>query len=341
MKQKLTDFFLHKLLLIFLSYLLISDAQASSSAWQETEHSAVRLISALKTLGSQKELKLGLEFKLKKGWKIYWRSPGDAGFPPEIDWTGSKNLMEAKLHWPAPKRFSVLGLETLGYTNNVILPISAQAITDKQRLNLNATVKYLTCKDICIPYDATLRLDLKAGKGAISDFFQSIDKYFAQVPKYGGAHGLKIKTLQAESSGKNLVLKITADSLTKFSKPDIFIEGPVGLIFTKPIIHLSNDKYRAVLTVRVKDFRESEKKYKEITENVNLTITLADGNRSEERSFTLTLPKTKIPSKLDEEKKGASLFLILLFSLIGGFILNFMPCVLPVLSLKLLSILQL
>ena len=154
-----------------------SKVQAAASQWQETENTAVRLISALQNLGASRNVKLGLEFKLKKGWKIYWRSPGDAGFPPKIDWTGSKNLMEAKLHWPAPERFSILEIETLGYKNHVILPISAKSISNKQGLNLSASVNYLACKEICIPYTALLGLDLETGNESASDFFHLIDKY--------------------------------------------------------------------------------------------------------------------------------------------------------------------
>ena len=97
-----------------------SKVQAAASQWQETENTAVRLISALQNLGASLNVKLGLEFKLKKGWKIYWRSPGDAGFPPKIDWTGSKNLMEANLHWPAPERFSILEIDLFFFKFNLL-----------------------------------------------------------------------------------------------------------------------------------------------------------------------------------------------------------------------------
>src|SRR3989338_385673 len=100
-----------------------SAATAAASPWQETEQSALRLIAATETTGDAETLRLGLEFKMKPGWKVYWRSPGDAGFPPEPDWSKSRNLKTATLKWPAPERFSVLGLETLGYHDEVVLPL--------------------------------------------------------------------------------------------------------------------------------------------------------------------------------------------------------------------------
>jgi suppressor for copper-sensitivity B len=87
-----------------------SDAsgEPAASAWHKTDQSALRLIAATETTGNAETLSLGLHFKLKPGWKIYWRSPGDAGFPPEPDWKGSENLKTAVIKWPAPERSSRL-----------------------------------------------------------------------------------------------------------------------------------------------------------------------------------------------------------------------------------------
>ncbi|MEN8195748.1 MAG: protein-disulfide reductase DsbD domain-containing protein, partial [Pseudomonadota bacterium] len=87
-----------------------SDASAAASAWTRNEHTSVRLISAASGVGQGREVRLGLQFRMKPGWKIYWRSPGDAGFPPQIAWTGSENVAGAIMNWPAPTRFSILGL---------------------------------------------------------------------------------------------------------------------------------------------------------------------------------------------------------------------------------------
>ena len=75
---------------------------ASASAWSRNDHASVRLVSATEATGTAETLRLGLQFDLAPGWKIYWRSPGDAGFPPRIDWSGSQNLGSADMRWPAP-----------------------------------------------------------------------------------------------------------------------------------------------------------------------------------------------------------------------------------------------
>src|SRR5665213_1149632 len=138
-----------------------------ASRWFVTDQGRVRLVAGENSVGAG-IVPLGLEFELKPHWKIYWRSPGDAGYPPGVDWRGSQNLRTATMGWPAPKRFSVLGLETVGYEGHVVLPIAATPAQAGRPLNLVAALRYLTCSEICVPYETRLALDLPAGDGAPS-----------------------------------------------------------------------------------------------------------------------------------------------------------------------------
>ena len=97
---------------------------AGAGPWFDTDQGSVRLISAVEAVGEREEIKLGLEFQLKPGWKIYWRSPGDAGFPPRPDWHDAENVAAAEIAWPAPERFTIFEMETLGYKDEVVLPLS-------------------------------------------------------------------------------------------------------------------------------------------------------------------------------------------------------------------------
>src|SRR5260221_9750226 len=89
-------------------------ADPAASAWFETEQGRVRLIAAAPQIGAADTLRLGLEFRLAPGWKIYWRAPGDAGLPPRLDWAGARNLPAAGIPWPAPPPLSAHGLPTIG-----------------------------------------------------------------------------------------------------------------------------------------------------------------------------------------------------------------------------------
>ena len=77
--------------------LFAAPSLGATSEWFEHEHGAFRLISANEGAGSGQTIDLGLQFRMKPGWKVYWRSPGDAGFPPEISWVGSTNFAGATM----------------------------------------------------------------------------------------------------------------------------------------------------------------------------------------------------------------------------------------------------
>ncbi len=85
-------------------------AADAASDWTSFEEGRVRLVSAAAAVGAAEDVRLGLEFELEPDWKVYWRAPGDAGYPPAIDWSGSENLAAAEMMWPVPARFEVLGL---------------------------------------------------------------------------------------------------------------------------------------------------------------------------------------------------------------------------------------
>ena len=98
-------------------------AQATADAatdWIDGPKADVRLISATTGVGDLRTIPLGVEVRLDEGWKTYWRSPGDAGIPPHVDWEGSANLSEAEFGWPAPVRFNYYDLETFGYEKGVV-----------------------------------------------------------------------------------------------------------------------------------------------------------------------------------------------------------------------------
>lgn len=131
---------LRRHLFLLLAALLIAAAGdraaasvAAASAWAETEHGAVRLIAAVTGVGSAAQVPAAVEFRMKPGWHIYWRSPGDAGYPPQVDWSRSDNLGAAVLRWPAPHRFSVLDLQTIGYSDRVTLPVEVSLLRRASR----------------------------------------------------------------------------------------------------------------------------------------------------------------------------------------------------------------
>lgn len=297
-----------------------------ASQWAETEQTAVRLIAATEAVGTTETIPLGIEFRLEKDWKIYWRSPGDAGFPPRPDWSGSENLAGATLRWPVPARFSVLGLETLGYEDAVVLPLAARLERPGKPLRLRTSIDYLTCKEICIPYTAELALDLPAGEARPSPFAHLINRFAVRVPGNGAAHGLSIQRVEAVGAGNAAALRVVSSAVSPFGAPDIFVEGPPELVFDRPDVLLEQAGHVAVATVGIHGLD----RLKQPLTQLPLTVTLADGPRGAER--------TVVPVAAANGGATVSLAVILGLALLGGLILNLMPCVLPVLSIKLLGV---
>lgn len=302
-------------------------AEGAASDWFETEQGRVRLVAAAAGIGdNDTAVRLGLEFRLAPHWKIYWRSPGDAGYPPRLDWTGSENLAAADAEWPAPTRFSVLGFETAGYADAVVLPIEARLVHPGEPLHLRLALSYLTCSEICVPYDTVLRLDLPAGSPAAAGggYAALIARWADRVPGDGRAAGLALAGA-ALAPGKHPTLDLRVRGDPPLRAADAFIEAPRGVSFGKP--RLSRDRGETVLHLPV----AGERGALDGLVGHPLAVTLVAGARS--------MSGTVVPA-MAAPQAGGALLPILALALLGGFILNFMPCVLPVLSLKLLGVIQ-
>ncbi len=299
----------------------------SESAWSRNDHASVRLVSSTEATGSAETLRLGLQFDLAPGWKIYWRSPGDAGFPPRVDWSGSQNLDSAALRWPAPMRFELFGLDTFGYGGEVVLPIDVRPLRAGEPVRLDAKVDYLVCETICIPYQAELTLALPAGPATPGPHAHAIDRFVARVPGDGAAAGLTIERVEW-NGGARPQLSVWARGVMPLAAPDVFVEGPQGWSFARPDVTLRDGGRHAVLRVPAR--REGAPPEANLA-GESVTITVVDGERAAERTLAVA-PGTAPASD------AAALLGVLALAVLGGLILNLMPCVLPVLSIKLLNV---
>ncbi|MBB4313184.1 protein-disulfide reductase DsbD family protein [Roseospira marina] len=324
-------------------------APPGTSAWAETPEGRVRLIAARGALNDAETARLGLQFEMKDDWKVYWRSPGDAGYPPTIDWTGSANLAGTEMLWPAPERFSVLGIQTLGYKHGVVYPIHATVADPSRGLRLAASVDYLTCAEVCIPRTVNLTMDLPAGPGAPTAHAHTINRAESAVPGDGAAHGLTLTEAVTETGPDGPVLRVTVRGEPPLTHPDLFIEGPEGSWFDPPTV-ASGDDGTTVLWAKAGGL--------ESLAGVPLTITVADGVRGLEAAvapdpvagphpLAAQAEPVAAGAAIPDPVRGAepaapvaagTLLGMVGFALLGGLILNLMPCVLPVLSLKVLGL---
>ena len=125
----------------------------------------VRLIPYTKSISPGETMAVALEEDIRPGWHTYWVNPGDAGAPTEIQWTLPSGWRTSSIEWPYPKKLPVGPLMDYGYEGDIWLPLKITApksATSGATAELTAAVRWLVCKEVCIPEDATLTLPLLA-----------------------------------------------------------------------------------------------------------------------------------------------------------------------------------
>ncbi|MCR8826084.1 protein-disulfide reductase DsbD domain-containing protein [Pseudosulfitobacter koreensis] len=108
----------------------------------------------------------GLDLQLKPGWKTYWRSPGDAGIPPQFDWSRARNVGSVAITWPTPHVFHQNGMRSIGYKDRVVIPLHIQPRSPGQPVRMRMQMDLGVCSEICVPYqlDFDTTLDAAAVK---------------------------------------------------------------------------------------------------------------------------------------------------------------------------------
>jgi suppressor for copper-sensitivity B len=308
---------MHKLLyaLVLIStFLNVNLSFSQESNIFEMDMVDVSLISTLTKIDND-NFYVGLEFNLKPGWKIYWRQPGDSGQPPKLDFKNSKNLKSYELQWPYPiKEFEAENILTNVYKNNVIIPIKISVIDISKTLYLNANLSFQVCKDICIPLETNLFLKLYSGVSEFTDRLHNFELALSKVPVEYQKTGIT-NILIKKKSKRSLIINI--ESAIKF---------PAGALE----IFLENDyNYIKILKISILENINNHIKAKIILET--------DVDRYE--NLDIILVKGDLVANAEDininDATYDSIILILLMAFLGGFILNFMPCVLPVITLKL------
>lgn len=205
-----------------------------ASPWQKDGHSAVRLLAGSR---SGAVLLGGVAFQLQPGWKTYWRTPGDSGVPPRFDFSKSDNVEAVTILWPAPKKFDDgAGGVSLGYHDQVVLPLRIVAKTIDKPVILRAAINYAVCEKLCIPVEANTEL---AFNSVASTEDSALFAALATVPKpanVGDPNPLTILDVRRE--GKD---QVVVDVASPNDRPvNLFVEGPTpdwGLPVPKLVEH--------------------------------------------------------------------------------------------------------
>jgi DsbC/DsbD-like thiol-disulfide interchange protein len=199
---------------------------ADASAWEQDTHSATRLIAGDGTrLAADGAWRAGVEIKLGRGWKTYWRYPGDSGVPPRFDFSGSSNVKAVNVLWPTPHRFRDASGESIGYTDQLIFPLHVLPQDPAKPVTLRMNLDYGVCEKLCVPVQAKAELTL--GRVA-SQFDAALAAAEAQVPvptQLGEGKTLAVRAVRRDNSGAapRVIVDVTAPEQATV---DLFAEGP-------------------------------------------------------------------------------------------------------------------
>ncbi|MBW4022597.1 MAG: hypothetical protein HIU92_05555 [Proteobacteria bacterium] len=309
-------------------------AQAAQSLFASTLNNQVSLVSNVDSVAPGQPFRIGLLFSLGQKWHIYWTNPGDAGAAPTAIVSLPQGGKAGSIQWPIPKVINDGVVTSYAYTRKmapVLLPLTItppKGLADTSRYTVQVAANWLVCKDICVPGSANFRLSLpvkaKPAPAPEAPLFAAVDR---RMPSH--AHW----PAWIEPDGK---LSIDGTGATRAAVASAyFFPGQPGVINQDYDQTLKISRGRIVLQLKpVSGFKASQ------ALPGLLALTMTDGT---ERGSAITaepgLPPPQAPGTshlaVALTAMTSSSFLTLLGgALLGGLILNLMPCVFPVLAMK-------
>lgn len=313
----------------------------SASHQASTPQVQAALVSSVNKVAPGEEITLGVHLKIIPHWHTYWQNPGDSGTVTTVDWQFSQPSEVGEILWPIPHRFKMGPIVNYGYEDEVTLPVKvkvASSLKSGETFKTTAIVDWLVCREECIPQQVTLALSLPVvatASGNSTDQPQ-LKQALLQQPQVAPWP----VSLQATETG--LALHITAPDLTGEAIQDVwFYPSQWGKIAQ------SADQVKTIRKAGIQlglQHGDAPLKSTERLEGV-LVVQEKQGNALVTRGYQISAPliapatdavSENAATQADASSLGFSTALLL--ALLGGVVLNLMPCVFPVLSIKALSL---
>lgn len=270
-----------------------------------TGHAEVSIIKSSATIVNKDELFIGIRMDMQKHWHTYWKNPGDSGGPLKVKWQVPVEYNIDDVQWPAPELIPYPPLMTYGYEDFVIFPFKVDISASQSLDYINADIDFLICEDICVPEQAIINTSFQ---DLIID--NRLDDWVLKVPNV---------TLPVISSHKDNILEL------RFSFNET-IEDIYFYIEEKDIVLYSNEQklIKEENNWLLQVFIEDDPDFNKVINGV-ISINNDSYIINSEVSYN------------NGTVNSLSVLQALLFAFIGGLILNLMPCVFPIISLKVLS----
>jgi len=289
------------------------------------------LLADTTAIVADKPFTVGLLLRMAPGWHTYWKFSGDAGLPTEMKWKLPPGWKVGDIQWPIPLKTVDPGdIETYGYENEVLLmqEITPPSKIDDSSAKLSTEANWLVCEKICIPGGATLQLDLpvaSTSQPANTDVFA---RYRRLLPQ--NLAGPDVARADWSRVGSDLRLKITGETLAKYPAVDFFPLPEQETIVGHPAVQSRNNN-EIVFRIPL------ESAPKNLSSLAGLVVFAQQPNGDDRAAWQITSAPGVSASR---PAPSRGIFTFLLFGFLGGIILNLMPCVLPVISLKIFGFVQ-
>tara|TARA_B100000886_G_scaffold86986_1_gene57122 strand:- start:654 stop:2633 length:1980 start_codon:yes stop_codon:yes gene_type:complete len=271
----------------------------------DTGHANVSLVKYENTQGNQNKNLIGIRMDMQKNWHTYWKNPGDSGGPIKVKWSHDYNISISELYWPTPSLIPYEPLMTYGYKNFVIFPFEIINSNNKNSV-IEASIDFLICDDICVPEKAFIKTNLQD-----IETDNSLYDWFLSVPA---------QTLPVKASLDEDFINI------RFSSPFNVISA-IFFVDDQDIVEYASEQ---ILSKEENNYLLRVKKIEDVELLDNLTGVISINNNE---SFIINAEiEGTTQNSLD-----ISFLQALIFAFVGGLILNLMPCVFPIISLKVLS----
>jgi thiol:disulfide interchange protein/DsbC/DsbD-like thiol-disulfide interchange protein len=311
-------------------------------------HIEVRLVADQQSLTAGSSFRLGVHFKPEPGWHIYWRNPGDSGLAPRFAWESSGGVAVDAPLWPYPKKIAVGPLVNYGY-DEVLLPFPATFSAPPPRATsttVTVSMQYLVCKDECLPGEAQLELTLPISKTASAP--SEYERLFAIAEKNIPTALERVSIAVEEQQDRIIVALIPLEprffpaAITFFPEDARVISNSapqeVSLDSGALRVSLKRDPNRRDAIRRLRGVLYSPQGWSESGEPKAIEIdTNPEGDDSGDGQRS-TRDANNTPTYAGGDTVG--FFAAIFFAILGGLLLNIMPCVFPVLSIKILSFIE-
>jgi len=210
----------------------VAASQETASSWVEAMSSRVRIVSSQTAIGEGQFL-LGVHMAMDDGWKTYWRNPGDSGFPPRFDWSGSQNIKSIDLLWPAPHVFDEMGERYYGYKHELLLPVKLTVNDPTKPITLSLKMDYGICSDVCIPAHIVTELLVPAGSAQSAAAATLIEESLARLPtvmhKTGWGASARLSDISGHRAQLIIALTERPDGASRTFSPNmVIVTGPPG-----------------------------------------------------------------------------------------------------------------